>query len=98
MKTERAQSCAIVRKRRRHAVEHAYPVKHRAERIGVLLELVGTVDVETNVNAAGPKRSMNRLQQLKWIDCIMDNIKRCDDIKLSGQSFRYVAFFEMHPI
>jgi hypothetical protein len=28
------------------------------------------------------------LQQLKWIDCIMDNIKRCDDIKLSGQSFR----------
>src|SRR5207248_11214972 len=48
MKPERAESCAIVRERRRHAIEHAYTVKHRAERIRVLLQLVGTVDVETN--------------------------------------------------
>src|SRR5215467_6787490 len=43
VKTERAEPCAIVRQRRGHAVEHAYPVKHRAERISVLLELIRTV-------------------------------------------------------
>ena len=59
VKTERAESCAIVRQRRGHAVEHAYPVKHRPERIRVFLELVRTIDIETNINAARPKRSMN---------------------------------------
>ena len=32
-------------------------MKHRAERIRVLLELVRTVDIETNINAAWPKRA-----------------------------------------
>jgi hypothetical protein len=59
MKTERAQSCAIVGKRCGHAVKHAYAVKHRAERIRVLFEFVGAVDVETNINAAWPKRATN---------------------------------------
>src|SRR5262249_6735587 len=98
MKTECAQSCTIVRKRRGHAIEHAYAMKHRAERIRVLLELVGAVDVETNVDAAWPKRSTNRLQQLKWVDCIMHDIERGDHIKLRRQSFRDIARFETDPI
>src|ERR1700730_8059169 len=61
MEAERAESRAIVRERSGHAVEHTYAVKHRAERIRVLFELVGAVDVETNVNAAWSKRATNRL-------------------------------------
>jgi hypothetical protein len=61
MKTERAESCAMVRERRGHAIEHAYAVKHRAERIRVVFEFVRAVDVETNINAAWPKGAMNRL-------------------------------------
>src|SRR5438876_8450126 len=40
MKTERAESCAMVRERRGHAVEHADAMKHCAERIRVLLEFL----------------------------------------------------------
>src|SRR6266550_3577391 len=40
MEPERAQSCTMVRQRGGHAIKHAYTVKHRAERIRVLLELV----------------------------------------------------------
>src|SRR5512132_2294082 len=61
MEAERAEACAIVRERSGHAVEDTYPVKHRAEQIRVLFELVRAVDVETNVNAAWPKRGTNRL-------------------------------------
>src|SRR6478672_4721353 len=80
VKTERAESCTIVRKRRGHAVKHAYSVKHRTKRISVLLELVRTVDVETNVNAARPKRATNGLQQLEWIDGIVHDVERRDHI------------------
>src|SRR4029077_10380232 len=98
MKTERAESCAIVRKRRGHAVEHAYAMIHRAERIRVLLELVRAVDVETNINATWPKGAMNRFQQLKWIDRIMHHVERRDHIKLCRQPFRDIAFLETHPV
>src|SRR5262249_42675510 len=98
MKTERAQPCTIVRERRSHAVEHAYPMKHRAEGVRVLLELVGAVDIQTHVSTARPKRATNRLQQLKWIDCIVHNVERCNHIKLCRQSFRHIALFETHPV
>src|SRR4029077_7957807 len=71
VKTECAQSGPMIRQGRGHAIEHAYAMKHCAERIQVLLKLVGAVDIETNVKATWPKRLPNRLQQLKWIHCIM---------------------------
>ena len=40
MKTKCAQSRAMVRERGGHAIENAYSVKHCAERVRVLLELV----------------------------------------------------------
>src|SRR6266513_2075765 len=40
MKTERAESCAMVRERRGHAVKHAYAMKHCAERIRVLIQFL----------------------------------------------------------
>src|SRR5206468_82114 len=40
MEPERAQPCTMVRQRGGHAIKHAYAVKHRAERIRILLELV----------------------------------------------------------
>src|SRR6476646_1610049 len=98
MKTERAESCAIVRERSGHAIEHTYAVKHRAERIRVLFELVRAVDVETNVNAACPKRVTNRLQQLEGIDGIMHDVERRDHVKLRRQPFGDIPFLETHPI
>src|SRR5205085_6558629 len=92
MKTERAESGAFVREGCRHAVKHAYAVKHRAERIRVFLELVRAVDVETVINAARPKRATNRLQQLKWINRVMHHIESGDHIKSRRQSFRNIAF------
>src|SRR5438445_13155749 len=67
MKTERAESCAIVSQRRGHAVKHAYAVKHRTQRIRVLLELVRAVDVVPNINAARPNSATNRLKQMELI-------------------------------
>ena len=82
VKTKRAESRAIVCKRRGHAIKHAYAMKHRPEWIRVLLQLVGTVGVETNVNAFQPKCAPNRLQQLKWVDGIVHHVERRDHIKL----------------
>ena len=57
MEPECTESCAIVREQSGHAVEHANAVKHCAERIRVLFELFGAVDIEPNVNATWPKRA-----------------------------------------
>src|SRR6266516_657058 len=81
-----------------HAVEDAATVEERANKPGILLQLIRSVELNTNIVSIGLQSFADCLQQPPWVDRVMHDIEGGDQIVLLRQTLRDVPVYEAYPI
>src|SRR5438045_8252861 len=77
---QRPQPRAATGERGGQAVEEADPVEERAERAGVLLQLIRAVDLDAEVAAVGLERLADRARHGRWVRRVVDHVEGGDEV------------------